>query len=136
MVRCNLMYALCNRWIDTHTQNKKKKKKRYSLLNCPLILKQCTAHVMEVNAGIHLKVLPVLCKQFKAVQTKVTLWQFMICKVQLTVCKHKKAVRNEKRAKNKQNRQSIRDSMTSFSYQGYFSLGVTLCYCQLQSNSF
>lgn len=27
MVRCNLMYALCNRWIDTHTQNKKKIKK-------------------------------------------------------------------------------------------------------------
>lgn len=30
---------------------------------------------------------------------RITLWQLMICKIQLTVCKHKKAVRNEKRAK-------------------------------------
>lgn len=30
---------------------------------------------------------------------RITLWQLMICKIQLTVCKHKKAVGNEKRAK-------------------------------------
>lgn len=48
----------------------------------------------------------------------------MICKIQLTVCKHKKAVGNEKKSKNKQNRQSIHDSMTFYyhQYYGYLSL--------------
>lgn len=33
-------------------------------------------------------------------------------KIQLTICKHKKAVGNEKKSKNKQNRQGIHESMT------------------------
>lgn len=57
---------------------------------------------------------------------RITLWQLMICRIQLTVCKHKKAVGNEKKSKNKQNRQSIHESMT-FDYHwyyGYFSLTI------------
>lgn len=46
-----------------------------------------------------LKLLSVLCKHFKTSAYRITLWQLMICKIQLTVCKHKKAVGNEKRAK-------------------------------------
>lgn len=56
-----------------------------------------------------------------------TLWQLMRGKIQLTICKHKKAVGNEKKSKNKQNRQSIHESMTFdwHCYCGFYSINMS-----------
>lgn len=62
-----------------------------------------SAWVPTTGSTIVLKV--VLMTNINTTQTfqhsayRITLWQLMIGKIQLTVCKHKKAVRNEKRAK-------------------------------------
>lgn len=97
MVSYNIkyMYSVANG--QTHTRTKTKKK-RYSPFSCPLnFAMPCLCYNCKFKHS--LKLLSVLCKHFKTSAYRITLWQLMICKIQLTVCKHKKAVGNEKRAK-------------------------------------
>lgn len=96
MAGCNInyMHSVAN---GTNTQTWKKIKQRYSPLSYSLIFALlCSCYHFQDQAFIK--------ATFSTVQTfqdsayRIT-WQLMICKIQLTVCKHKKAVRNEKRAK-------------------------------------
>lgn len=90
MVNCDIKYisGVAN-GKNTWTQKKKEKKKGYGPLS------YCLNFVVLAYC-YYCKSL--LCKHFKIVHTG-SLWQLMIHKIQLTVCKHKKAVRNEKEQK-------------------------------------
>lgn len=101
MVNCDIKYISGvangkNMWTQK-TKGKKRKKRRYGPLSYCLNF-VVLAYCYYCKSRHSFKLLSLLCKHFKTVHTG-SLWQLMIHKIQLTVCKHKKAVRNEKEQK-------------------------------------
>lgn len=76
----------------------------FSPSGCPLCVAM-PCFVTTILSGINQKHYQYCANISRQCKQEYTLWQLVIVKIQLTICKHKKAVGNEKRAKTSKNRQ-------------------------------
>lgn len=90
---------------SSRRRRRERRRRRCSVLQAALSVLLCPALSLLHSQALIRRTISTVQNNSRQCKREHTLWKLMIVKIPLTICKHKKAVGNEKKSKNKHNRQ-------------------------------